>query len=599
MRPFMLAVAACLACQSRPVGLPNHSASSLDLSRDGELVYAVDTDNGTVVVIDAAGEAKVAEVLVGLGAHLVVVGPDDTLYVANRRDPSVSVIRRGEWGSSARWAAGAEPVGLAVSPDGRTLYVVSALVADTPSHGELLALDAQTGAVQWQLALGPEPRGVALLDSDWAVVAQLKGGEVTWVDLAHRQVWLASTSLYAELNRGSKTSTFHPRDLGVVGFDPANRRVYALAALSREGAHDKREPCVGKLVAPPAVMALDTTGRPLVDPVIDCGPLIEPHQTPPTAAFGPGEAGVPWRAQGGSAVTFAASGAYVWVAHPEGNAVAWAFTRPEPGVSDGWNLEVVGRRPTGVVLQRDDRAVWVHNALDHTLTKFSAAGGSKVVAKTISLGASEVFPPDVVAGRKLFFDATDVRLTSGEVGVACATCHLEGGHEDGHVWRFAEGPRQTSSLAGARLDGTAPFHWSGAFATFEALMEHTVARMGGTGLTAPMAGQLLAYLRTVPALTRAGAPSAEGPVLFARAGCSMCHAGAPLTNDKLAHVGTDETGFSAEGVNVPSLLGVGRTAPYLHDGSAATLRDAISAHAPVHGLSDAELEQLVKYVETL
>src|SRR5258706_10472692 len=115
---------ACVA-QSNPVN-PSQSTSTLALSQDDALLYAVDTDNAAVAVIDTKSATKLTEVKVGAGAHLVAVGSDDSIYVANRYAQSVSVIHRGTWSEAVRWSAGLQPVGLTVSPDGKTLYVVSA-----------------------------------------------------------------------------------------------------------------------------------------------------------------------------------------------------------------------------------------------------------------------------------------------------------------------------------------------------------------------------------------------------------------------------------------------------------------------------------------
>src|SRR6185369_7758717 len=43
-------------------------------------------------------------------------------------------------------------------------------------------------------------------------------------------------------------------------------------------------------------------------------------------------------------------------------------------------------------------------------------------------------------------------------GIACASCHAEGG-EDGRIWQFQPlGNRRTQSID-VGLEGTAPFHW--------------------------------------------------------------------------------------------------------------------------------------------
>src|SRR5581483_1054009 len=56
-------------------------------------------------------------------------------------------------------------------------------------------------------------------------------------------------------------------------------------------------------------------------------------------------------------------------------------------------------------------------------------------------------------GHAIFHQAT-------EFGLACASCHPEGG-EDGRIWSFQTlGLRRTQSIRGGILS-TAPFHWDG------------------------------------------------------------------------------------------------------------------------------------------
>ncbi len=112
-----------------------------------------------------------------------------------------------------------------------------------------------------------------------------------------------------------------------------------------------------------------------------------------------------------------------------------------------------------------------------------------------------------------------------------------------------------------------------------------------------------------PFLEADGALSAEagtGKLLFEGvAGCAACHPAplfipeppAPLTI--AAGVGT---GLAP--INVPSLRGLWNTAPYLHDGSAATLldvltRDSGGQHGATSGLDAQELAALVAYLNAI
>ncbi len=125
-------------------------------------------------------------------------------------------------------------------------------------------------------------------------------------------------------------------------------------------------------------------------------------------------------------------------------------------------------------------------------------------------------------------------------------------------------------------------------------------------------------------------PAAKaGYELFAgKAGCNVCHQ-PPLFTDKLFHnVGI---GMTAEKPDVgaagktafdnpektgafktPTLRDVAKTAPYFHDGSVATLREAVALMCkggidnkhkdPMlmdRGITDAEIDQIVAFLETL
>ena len=63
--------------------------------------------------------------------------------------------------------------------------------------------------------------------------------------------------------------------------------------------------------------------------------------------------------------------------------------------------------------------------------------------------------------------------------------------------------------------------------------------------------------------------------------------------------------FNALGLNTPSLLGIARSGPFLHDGSAVTLRARLmkgkdlNQHGMTAQLTEAEVTDLVSYLKTL
>ena len=113
----------------------------------------------------------------------------------------------------------------------------------------------------------------------------------------------------------------------------------------------------------------------------------------------------------------------------------------------------------------------------------------------------------------------------------------------------------------------------------------------------PVPSPLLVEDRMSEAATR-------GAKLFQTAGCTQCHAG-PLFTDGLRHrVGTETDEEPRGRFDTPTLVEVWRTAPYLHDGRAATIRDVLTTfnphdkHGRVSTLSEDELADLVEYVLT-
>jgi cytochrome c peroxidase len=109
----------------------------------------------------------------------------------------------------------------------------------------------------------------------------------------------------------------------------------------------------------------------------------------------------------------------------------------------------------------------------------------------------------------------------------------------------------------------------------------------------------------------------DGAKLFANLGCMVCHTGEYLGGSMFEKVGVHApwpnqadrgrgslTGESADDMmfKVPSLRNVARTAPYFHDGSAATLYEAImkmGRHQLGMELTDAEVRSIMVWMESL
>jgi hypothetical protein len=90
---------------------------------------------------------------------------------------------------------------------------------------------------------------------------------------------------------------------------------------------------------------------------------------------------------------------------------------------------------------------------------------------------------------------------------------------------------------------------------------------------------------------------------YGKAGCSGCHQTAEFTGPGLFKNITvvPPSGGLANGIKVPGLRGVSKTAPYFHDGSTATLDAAVSRLNEVleKGLTAEERSALVEYLKSL
>ncbi len=313
----------------------------------------------------------------------------------------------------------------------------------------------------------------------------------------------------------------------------------------------------------------------------------------------------------------------------------------------------VGAAPRAIVLTADGSTAYVANAQSFTIGRVDVDAFANALVKTDrpSAKSDTFFPPTFAKGttvapvtaamvQETAYALDPISDASERVGrraytfarfsglsangfFTCATCHIEGA-DDGLTWFVVDGPRQTPMLA-QRLAGTAPFNWIGTAATLPENIHNTVNRMGGAGLAPGVAEGITAYLLgangpvAAPnkhvAATGLNATQKAGQALFfdPAVGCSTCHTGTALTDGKTWDVGTfsalelelrKKNGSTAPlALNTPSLRGLYNSAPYLHDGSAATLQDVLASTETTMGhsfmLTKAQRDQLAAYLLTL
>lgn len=525
------------------------------------------------------------------------LGVGDALFVALAGDGAVIRLERGAEGliETGRWAVLEDPRGLAALPAGR-LAITRWRSPD--AEGQLAILDPASGEVAL-VPLAVDPQRSSDTES---------GGVPSYLDViavAPTGRELAIPSLQANIIEGDYVS-------GV----PLTHQTTLRAIVSFVDIPDLSAPSVA---APPAE---DFGRRFLFD---DRGLA--------------------------SAAVYSSRGDYLFVTTRGHRTVERldALT----GASSGTILDV-GFAPQGIALSADDRYAYVDVALSRELAIFDVTdiAGSVAPVARIPLVAAEPLAPTVLRGAQLFNDSLDTRLAQDGY-IACAHCHLDG-ESDRRTWDFTdrgEGMRSTTELRGRAGLAHGPLHWSANFDEVQDFEHDIRGPFRGTGLMADadfLAGgrdaplgaakagwssdldALAAYvssLRTYPRSPHRAsdgsltADAVAGRAIFEREdlACASCHSGPHLTDSALIapqtpllhDVGTlgpgsgSRLGGDLPGIDTPTLHGLWNTAPYLHDGSAATLADVLGARnaGDLHGvtshLSDAERDQLIAYLLSL
>ena len=222
--------------------------------------------------------------------------------------------------------------------------------------------------------------------------------------------------------------------------------------------------------------------------------------------------------------------------------------------------------------------------------------------QTVSLENAQL-EAGIQRGLGLFFSNMDAQVSGHNINVSCSSCHFDG-RNDGLTWQFADGPRQTPSLAG-NVSLTEPVTWRDDVATVADEVRLTSqGRMGGTGLLQVNELAVTDYVNwrphvDLPSKGMDNAIIAEGREIFfsATAACGRCHTGEQFTDTEMHRIrGVD--------VRTPTLIGIAASAPYFHDGSAATLRELLERSRDgkmgnTRDLSDAQMEALVAFLMML
>jgi cytochrome c peroxidase len=200
---------------------------------------------------------------------------------------------------------------------------------------------------------------------------------------------------------------------------------------------------------------------------------------------------------------------------------------------------------------------------------------------------------------------------------SCASCHPGDGRVDALNWDLLNdgigNPKNNKSLL--LTFETPPSMSMGVRETPEAAVRAGIRHILFTVQPPEVAETMDAYIKSLkpvpsPRLVKGklSAAAKRGEKIFRdkEVNCASCHPGPLFTDLKSYDVGTlGRFDKQSDYFDTPTLVELWRTAPYLHDGSAGTMRDVLTTankrdqHGKTSHLSADELNDLIEYLLSL
>ncbi|MEG0467714.1 MAG: YVTN family beta-propeller repeat-containing protein [Mucinivorans sp.] len=263
-------------------------------------------------------------------------------------------------------------------------------------------------------------------------------------------------------------------------------------------------------------------------------------------------------------------------------------------------VALTGNGPRAMSVSQDGAKVYVPTYFSDTVNIVDLTSEE---IKTVALNPDRQMNLAQV-GERIFNDAT----YCFQNWQSCNGCHPGDARTDGMNWDLMNDGIGNSKNCKSLLYSiqTAPSMISGIRVSAELANRKGFTHIQFSNIPEELALAVDAYTRGLEALNSPFlmdgklSPKAEaGRAVFDKLRCGECHSGPYYTDMKMHRIG-ENIEFEA-GWDTPTLREVWRTAPYLFDGRAATMREVFSVHK--HGInrkiSDKEIDELTEYVNSL
>ena len=605
-----------LVCLVLLAGADAHAADylspiSLVASRDGKRLYVAEATAKQVATVDLESGKPIAVCPLLLEPSGLALMPDGKQLVvtAGGANGKVFLIDLVKNAISSTIPAGHTPMAPVVSPDGKTLYVCNRF------NNEVQVIALPTGKTTARIGVTREPV---------AAVLTLDG----------KSLFVANHLPNGAANVDRMTSI-----IDVV--DTASGKVAGFISLPN-GAIDLRGMCLspdGKIVYVPSILArfmvpttqiergwMNTHALNLID--------AEKRTLRHTVLLDDVDLGAanPW------GVACTPDGKYICVAHSATHEISLidqaallaklakiprrdqsalddnAYEAlPENPINDlsflngiRQRVKLKGNGPRGLAVAGDKVYAAEYFTGSLGVVTLSPAGPS---LQSLPLGKEPAMTP-VRKGEMLFNDAATMCFQQWQ---SCSTCHPDA-RMDAVNWDLLNdgigNPKSTKSLVLSAQ--RSPVMARGVRKSAEEAVRTGMKFIQFMNPDEDRADPLFQYiksLRPVPSPFlingKLSASANRGKAVFDKAACSACHSGPYYTDMKLRDVGTSDGFDKGSSFVTPTLCEVWRTAPYLYDGRAATLKEVFTknnpngSHGQTSNLSPQEIEDLIAYVNSL
>ncbi len=542
---------------SESIALPAEP-TGLVQSADGRTLYI--TGGGHEGRVWKVENGKIAgEMLTGHTPMSPLLSPDGkTLYVCNRFDNDISFIDLESGKTVARVPAIREPVAADLTPDGKTLFAAN-LIPDGPADGEYIAskitaIDVATRTpTTIPLVNGAEGvRGLKISPDGKTVFATHLMARYLVPTTQLERGWISTDALSVIRVKDKKllyTVLLDDVDQGftnpwAIGFSDDGTQLIVSAAGNHEIS----------LIDLPAMMQKVS-----------------------------------------AEITDSSSAAYL-DAH---NNLSFLS-----GIRQRIKLE--GNGPRALVADGD--FIYIAHYYSDSLEVLRRLNDGNIKRGSIALGPKQPLTQERLG--EIYFNDASLCFQNW---LSCATCHPDA-RTDGLNWDLLnDGMGNPKNVKSMLLTHETPrAMWLGVRDDAETGVRAGLKHIQFTVRPEEDARAIDAYLKSLtpvpsPYLVDGQLSEAalRGKGLFENMSCATCHPAPLYTDLQLYDVGTTKGQDTGKPVDVPSLIEAWRTAPYLHDGRAATIRDVLQSkgHAGIlketEKLSEDEINDLAEYVLSL